>query len=179
LNLFLVRHGRPLVDRVRPAHTWPLDPAYADDVRALRSRLPSSAAWYSSPEPKAVGTALLLTDEPVEVVDDLREHERHTSDWVDDFPSVVRRAFADPATPAYVGWEPLATTRHRVVAAVAGILEVHSVEDVVLVGHGTAWTLLRAALLDEPPDFDWWARLALPDLSHYEVGVGRGDMLVP
>ena len=38
--LYLVRHGRPLIDPARPAHEWPLDPAYADDVRALRPRLP-------------------------------------------------------------------------------------------------------------------------------------------
>ena len=29
--LFLVRHGRPLIDRSRPAHEWELDPAGYDD----------------------------------------------------------------------------------------------------------------------------------------------------
>lgn len=176
MNLFVVRHGRPLIDRMRPAHEWPLDTAYADDVRALRSGLPEHAAWYSSPEPKALATALLLTDEPVEVVDDLREHERRSTDWVDDFEALVRRAFDAPDVPAYDG---LADTRRRVLTAVSGILEVRPAADVVLVGHGTAWTVLRAALTGEPPDLDAWARLAMPDVLQFEAGDGLGDMLVP
>ena len=177
--LFLVRHGRPVIDRAQPAHLWSLDPTYADDVRALRDRLPEHASWYSSPEPKALGTAMLLTDDPVEVVDDLREHDRHSTDWVEDFEAVVRRAFAEPDLPAYDGWEPLADTRRRVVAAVAGILDVHLVGDVVLVGHGTAWTLLIAALTGGQPDLDAWARLAMPDVVACGPVEGLGDMLSP
>ena len=178
--LYLVRHGRPLIDRTRPAHEWPLDPAYADDVRALRPSVPKHAAWCSSPEPKALATARLLTDEPVEVVPDLREHERHTtSDWIDDFESVVRRAFDHPDVSAYDGWEPLADTRRRVMAAVARILDRRADHDVVLVGHGTAWTVLRSALSGEPPDLEWWARLAMPDLAQCNVGDPPGDMLAP
>lgn len=177
--LYLVRHGRPLIDRARPAHEWPLDPAYADDVRALRPRLPEHAAWYSSPEPKALATAQLLTDRPVEVVPDLREHERRTSDWVDDFESVVRRAFDRPDTSAHDGWEPLADTRRRVVAATSAILDRHPDHDVVLVGHGTAWTVLRSALSGEAPDLEWWVRLAMPDLAQCSVDERSGDMLAP
>jgi broad specificity phosphatase PhoE len=173
--LFLVRHGRPVIDRAQPAHLWRLDSSYADDVRALRPRLPDHAAWYSSPEPKALGTALLLTD----VVDDLREHERHSTDWIEDFEVVVRRAFTEPDLPAYDGWEPLADTQRRVVAAVVGILDLHPSGDVVLVGHGTAWTLLVAALTGRPPDLDAWTRLAMPDLLTCGPVEGLGDMLVP
>ena len=175
--LYLVRHGRPAIDRLQPAHEWQLDPAYVEDVRALRHRLPEHADWFSSPEPKAIGTARLLTDEPVEVVPELREHERRTTDWIEDFEPVVRRAFDRPDLSAYDGWEPLAHTRTRVVSAVAGILDQHPGRDVVLVGHGTAWTLLRSALSGEPPDPDWWARLAMPDVVHYPVPHDLGDML--
>jgi broad specificity phosphatase PhoE len=174
--LYLVRHGRPLIDRSRPAQKWALDPAYADDVRALRPRLPQRADWFCSPEPKAVATARLLTDEPVEVVADLHEHERHTADWMEDFEEVVRRAFALPEVPAYDGWEPLADTRRRVVTAVAGILDQHPRRNVVLVGHGTAWTLLKAALSGGPPDLDAWARLAMPDVMEIPEPVGAASM---
>jgi len=177
LSLFLVRHGRPLIDRSRPADQWLLDPAYADDVRALRPRLPDHAAWYASPEPKAIGTAQLLTDDPVEVVADLREHERRTADWMPDFEGVVRRAFEHPDMSAYDGWEPLEDTRRRVVLAVEGILDVNPTRDVVLVGHGTAWTLLRAAIDGEPPDLDAWARLALPDVLECGPVHGVGERL--
>jgi broad specificity phosphatase PhoE len=177
LTLFLVRHGRPLIDRSRPAHEWALDPAYSDDVSALRRRLPGHASWYSSPESKALGTARLLTDQPFEVVDDLREQERRGSDWIENVESVVRRAFAHPDVPAYDGWEPLAATRTRLVEAVRSILEANPASDVVLVGHGTAWTVLDGALTGTAPDADRWARLAMPDLLQYPSVQGPGDML--
>lgn len=179
MTLFLVRHGRPLVDRSQPAHEWHLDPAYDDDVRALRPRLPQPAAWYSSPEPKAYLTARLLTESPIEVVPDLREHERHSADWIDDFERVVRRAFAEPDVPAYDGWEPLARCRGRVVHVVSGILETHRDADVVLVGHGTAWICLVSALRGVPPDLEAWSGLGMPDLLQCEVPDHPGDMLAP
>ncbi|MBL0747367.1 histidine phosphatase family protein [Nocardioides sp. G10] len=148
-----------------PAAEWDLDPAAYDDVWALRSsgRLPARAAWLASPEPKALQTAGLLTDGEVGVVDDLREHQR-SGEWVDDFPAAVRRAFAEPDVPAAVGWEPLTACRDRVTRAVRRILEVHGDDDVVLTGHGTAWTLVVADLTGEPPDLDRWAALAMPDV---------------
>jgi broad specificity phosphatase PhoE len=164
LTVYLVRHGRPQIDRARPAHEWSLDPAYDDDVRALRARLPPTASWYSSPEPKAFMTARLLTDEPIEVVPDLREHERHTTVWLNDFEQVVRRAFEHPEVAACDGWEPLSSCRDRVVRAAQGILATHRGSDVVLVGHGTAWTCLAAALRGGRPDLDLWAAMSLPDL---------------
>jgi broad specificity phosphatase PhoE len=177
--LYLVRHGRPLIDRARPAHEWDLDPAYADDVRALGRRLPAHAAWFSSPEPKALATARLLTDEPVEVIDDLREQERHNTHWIEAFEPLVRRAFEHPEVRAHEGWERLSHTRARVVTAVEGILDQHPGRDVVLVGHGMAWTLVRSAVTGEPPDLDWWAGLSMPDVVECGSGVDEGDMLSP
>ena len=162
-GVWLVRHGRPLVDRSLPAHAWPLDPAYAADVLALRPRLPATALWFCSPEPKALGTARLLTERPVEVVGDLREHER-AAGWIEDFPSAVRRAFDEPDATAAPGWEPLAPCRRRVVAAYDAIRAAHPDSDLVLVGHGTAWTLLTAHLRGEPPDLGAWESLRLPDV---------------
>jgi broad specificity phosphatase PhoE len=166
LTLFLVRHGRPVAEPDRPPHDWELDPAGYDDVWALRTsgRLPRHAAWFSSPEPKALGTAELLTDGEVGVVDALREHIRDSSEWIEDFPAAVRRAFAVPDAVAVPGWESVTACRNRVCAAVDGILAEQGGGDVVLVGHGTAWTLVAAHLTDARPDLDRWARLRLPDL---------------
>lgn len=170
MTLHLVRHGRPQMVPGVPAATWVLDPASYDDVWALRSsgRLPLRAAWFTSPEPKAIQTAGLLTDGEVGVLDDLREHER-SEERVDDFPAAVRRAFAHPAAPAVEGWEPLAACRDRVTRAVRRIREVHGDDDVVLVGHGTAWTLVVADLTGAPPDLERWAALAMPDLITVDV----------
>ena len=166
MALFLVRHGRSAPRPGAPPHLWELDPAGFDDVWALREsgRLPARAAWFCSPEPKAIATAQLLTESDVGVLDDLREHVRLTGDRIDDFAGTVRRAFEHPGLPAYDGWEPLAECRDRVVTAVHRVLDVHAGEDVVLVGHGTAWTVLVAALTGTPPDLDRWESLGTPDL---------------
>jgi broad specificity phosphatase PhoE len=170
MTLHLVRHGRPLITPGVPAAEWDLDPAAYDDVWALRAsgRLPTRAAWLTSPEPKAVQTAQLLTDGDVGVLPDLREHER-TGEWVEDFAGAVRRAFDHPDRPAVDGWEPLDDCRRRVTAAVRGVLEVHAGADVVLVGHGTAWTLVAADLTGQPPDLERWASLAMPDVVRVEA----------
>lgn len=169
MTLFLVRHGRPVIVRDRPAQEWELHPAGYDDVWALRDRLPARAAWYASPEPKALQTAQLLTDSDVGVVDGLREMVRDSTDWIEPFESVVRRAFDAPDQPAHPGWETLAVCRARVLAAVEPILAAHAREDVVLVGHGTAWTVLVAELRGAPPDLDAWRRLSTPDLIVVEL----------
>ncbi|WP_166140352.1 histidine phosphatase family protein [Nocardioides ochotonae] len=164
MTFFLVRHGRPLIDPATPAASWELDPAGFDDVWALRERLPQDdAEWFTSPEPKAVATCQLLTEGDVGILDGLREQERGAV-WVEDLEATVRRAFADPDAPAHPGWEPLAATRERLLAAVRPIRHAHAGTDVVLVGHGTAWTLLAAELTGSAPDLDRWARLGMPDV---------------
>ena len=164
--LYLVRHGRSLPEPGLMPSAWELDPDGFDGIWALREsgRLPERARWFTSPEPKAVATAQLLTDGPVAIVEGLREHVRETGDWIDDFEAVVRRAFADPDTAAYPGWEPLSAARERVVTTVRLLLAEHPLEDLVLVGHGTAWTVLVAALTGRAPDLDRWAVLGMPDV---------------
>lgn len=166
MTLHLVRHGRSLIDPALPAHRWELDPAGFDDVWALResARLPSEARWFTSPEPKAMQTAQLLTDGDVAVVPGLQEHRRDSTTWHEDFVAVVRRAFAEPDQPAAPGWEPLTACRQRVTGAVEGLRELHPDRDLVLVGHGTAWTVVVAALTGEPPDLDRWETLGMPDV---------------
>ncbi|UMG93638.1 histidine phosphatase family protein [Nocardioides sp. TF02-7] len=166
MTLHLVRHGRPLTDPARRPAEWDLDPAGYDDVWALRTsgRLPAAARWFTSPEPKAVQTAQLLTEGEVGVVPGLREHVRDTADRIDDFAGTVRRAFARPEEPAYDGWEPLAACRDRVAGTVRALLAEHPADDLVLVGHGTAWTVLVAELTGAPPDLERWASLRMPDV---------------
>lgn len=169
MTLFLVRHGRPLVDPARPPAEWELDPGGFDDVWALREsgRLPRRAVWFCSPETKAQQTAQLLTEGEVAVVEGLREHGRT---WVPDFLPVVERAFAEPSLPAYDGWEAVDACRARVATAVRGVLGAHPGEDVVLVGHGTAWTVLASELTGASPDLARWRALAFPDVIVVEVG---------
>jgi len=169
VTLHLVRHGRPVVHPGVPPHEWELDPAGYDDVWALREsgRLPGVAAWFSSPEPKALGTAQLLTDTEIGVVEELREHERGVTPWCDDLQewrSIVASVFTAPEQPALPGWEPLSRTAARLIPAVRRIVTAHGDDDVVLVGHGTAWTLLVAELTGAPADLARWDTLAMPDV---------------
>ena len=166
-GLYLVRHGRPVVDPSTAAHSWGLDPdGGADiDVLARSGRLPEQATWFTSPEPKAAGTAQRLRGRPVAVVGALAEHRREPR-WFgepEQFRAAVRRAFDDPVASAVPGWEPLVHTRDRLLPAVRRILADHP-DDVVLVGHGTAWTLLASELTGKPPDLAAWEALAMPDL---------------
>lgn len=165
MTLHLVRHGRPLIEPQRPAAEWDLDPVGFDDIWALREsdRLPRRPSWFCSPEPKAQQTAQLLTDGEVGIIDDLREHQR-AAGMLDDFRERVRAAFAEPDQSAAPGWEPLSALGARLVPAVRRILDVHGDDDVVLVGHGTAWTLLVAELTGQEPDLVRWDSLGMPDV---------------
>lgn len=167
-GLFLVRHGRPVIDPTTPAHTWELDPAgYADiDALAASGRLPEDAAWFSSPEPKILATARRLTDAPVEAVPGLTEHCRGVHWFADpaEFRAAVARAFEDPEASAVPEWEPLTRTRARLVPAVRRILAAQPDRDVVLAGGGTAWTMLVSELTGAAPDLEAWASLRMPDL---------------
>jgi broad specificity phosphatase PhoE len=171
--LYLVRHGRPILDTTVPASTWVLDPEHEFLVEELAARAPwaDDAVWFTSPEPKAMRTAFLLAEREVPVVEDLREHDRGATGWVPDFAGALRGAFASPHSEARPGWEPIVRTRSRVVAAVRQILAEHPGRDVVLVGHGTAWTLLAAELTGAEPDLERWGRLAMPDV----ITVGSPD----
>lgn len=168
--LYLVRHGRPILDKAVPASAWVLDQEheYLVEELAAHAPWPDDAVWYTSPEPKAARTAFLLAKREVPMVVDLREHDRGGSGWVPDFAGVVREAFTSPHAVARPGWEPIVRTRSRVVAAVRKILAEHPGRDVVLVGHGTAWTLLAAELTGTEPDLERWGSLAMPDVITLE-----------
>jgi broad specificity phosphatase PhoE len=171
-RLVLVRHGRPATDPAVPPSRWELAREAADEIRAIAPVGDPSAAWYSSPEPKALATAAILGPDHVEVVADLREAER-TAAWFDDaqdFRAAVRRWFQHPDEPGRSGWETPASCRDRVTAAVRGLL--NPSRATVLVGHGTAWTLLVAELTGDAPDLDAWAAMPLPAVAELDVAPG-------
>ncbi|ROP43728.1 histidine phosphatase family protein [Pseudokineococcus lusitanus] len=168
VTLHLVRHGAPLVDPAQAPSSWSLDPSKVDAVHALRDAgvLPPGARWVSSAEPKARETAALLTDEPVGTDADLREQARPAG-WLDDYAVRIHRSLVALEHPSAPGWETGESTRERVVTAALTHLDAAGADghrDLVLVGHGTAWTLLVAALTGRPVDLYAWERLTLPDV---------------
>jgi broad specificity phosphatase PhoE len=180
-TLHLIRHGRVVPDPARPAAEWSLHPDVEPELAALRHSgvLPTYARWFSSPEPKAFGTARALTDTSIGFVDGLREMSRPAQPWLgsEDWSALVRRSVDQPDVPAAPGWECASATSQRVVGAVRRILDSCPDDDVVLVGHGTAWTLVVAALTAQPPDLDAWERLHMPDHCALEVGDGTARVV--
>ena len=181
--LHLVRHGRPAIESTQPAKLWRLRHDAVDDIHLLREAgvlPPREAMWFSSPEPKAVETAALLHPRAAQMIEGLREAERGPG-WLGagDFVSAVRRSFATEEVPAAAAWEPVVETRRRVVeAAASAIAQARRAEDgtdVVLVGHGTAWTLLVADLTCSPPDLARWEQMTMPD--HCSVDPEAGTIL--
>ena len=164
-RLWLVRHGPPAIDTSAPASTWPLSAVGVAAVEAARESwsLPVDPPWVSSPEPKAHQTAQVLRGAEVATIDDLREAERPAR-WNDDaeHSRLVERSMAEPERPVAPEWEPAGRTRERVVSAVRAVLAAGPTE-VVLVGHGTAWTLLVADLTGCPPDLVGWRAMRFPD----------------
>jgi broad specificity phosphatase PhoE len=164
--LHLIRHGRPVVDPMTRGPEWELDPTRVAEIHILGEALPATArraAWFSSDERKAVATAELLTDLAVLPVPGLREAGR--SSFLPDrtvFIEAVTRGLQHPATAALPGWEPLEQTRLRVAAAAAAVVT-QAEGDVVLVGHGTAWTLLVSDLLGQSRPLRV-TPMAMPDL---------------
>jgi broad specificity phosphatase PhoE len=175
--LHLVRHGPPLVDPSVPAHAWALDASRTGQVQALAECgvLPEQARWCSSDEPKALQTAQLLAgDAAVEPVPALREQARPAG-WVDDYAVRIHRSLVRPDEPPAAGWETAGSTRARVVEAVRILLK-ETPGDLVLVGHGTAWTLAVSELTGAPVDLAAWERLLLPDHCCLD---GTGHVLSP
>lgn len=136
--------------------------------RVLQRRAPS-AAWHSSDEPKAIATAQLLTTRSVCTWPALRE--AHRLGWFathQEFQAAVLDAFNKPAQSARTGWEPLDRTRARISAAVAELIDREG-DQLVLVGHGTAWTLLVSEITGCAADLAMWKGLRAPDLCTVDL----------
>ena len=91
-----------------------------------------------------------------------------------DFHAAVRRAVDAPDEPAVAEWEPLSATRERLMPAVRRILDNDPDQEVVLAGHGTAWTLLVSELTGRPADLHAWAALRMPDVWTLTRSGGSG-----
>lgn len=173
MALHLVRHGPPLIQPGRAASTWQLDAsscgAEMQRLRCVLGQRAAAAVWLSSDEPKALATAHLLTPNTVTTWPALRE--AHRSDWFathEAFRAAVLDAFDDPTRPGRPGWESLDGTRQRISTAVAELVD-HGGDELVLVGHGTAWTLLIAEITGRRPDLTAWTKLRTPDLCTVQL----------
>jgi broad specificity phosphatase PhoE len=168
VDVHLVRHARSEPTPGHPASDWGLAPDAGVGVAALKAAdvVPAGALWACSDEPKAVATARLLGGVDVRCEPALREAARDAT-WLapDEWARLVLASFAEPDVSARGGWEPLTQTRARGVRATQSVVADARAagRDVVLVGHGTAWTLLVAAMTGRSPDVHAWQNMRMPD----------------
>lgn len=144
-SLILVRHGKTVADPGLPASQWPLQDA--DTCRTLGRLLPDRPV-ITSPEPKAVGTALAFGRE-FSIDDRLREVTRPWTAAASEFEaSVADYLHGKPIEE----WEPQADAVQRFAAAASGIV----------VSHGTVISLYLGAVSNTDP-FEFWQKLKMPD----------------
>jgi broad specificity phosphatase PhoE len=167
-HLILIKHSLPALDPAAPAPEWCLSEEGRRRAELLARRLEglAPAVIASSPEPKAIATASLLGAHhhlPVQVVGDLREHERRRTAYLGDqaFQDAVIAALRHP-DELVLGEETTGAARHRFTAAVTGLLTTTPPErTLALVTHGTVLALYVAAATGVDV-VALWRRLGLP-----------------
>jgi len=161
-----VRHSVPDIRRDVPAAAWRLSDAGVARATALARRLdPGSArVVHSSEEPKAVETARALAAAwacDVRTVRGLQEHERPVAQMLtrEAFEARIRDLFARPGELVF-GAETAEHARRRFTMAVMRAVAA-SLDDVIVVSHGTVMTLFVAEAAGVEP-FAFWRKLDLP-----------------
>jgi broad specificity phosphatase PhoE len=181
VTLHLIRHGVPDVDAAKSPGNWDLAASASADVHLLRASgiLPPSPStvWAASAERKALQTAQLLTSSDILIVDDLHETRRTWQPDPNAFQNTMESSFSSPFISAAPGWEPFASATQRLRRATIRIVERARSGDVVLVGHGTAWTLLASALTATTPTFELWQTMTQPD--HCAIDIRNQAMISP
>lgn len=165
--LFLVRHAATLNNVARPPRIQGVaaNDGLSDIGREQAQRTahflanqPVVAA-YSSPLARALETAQIIAAPHglnVESLPSLREvdvgrWEGRT--WVDierEEPDAYQRFLSDPATSGYAGGENLTEVRDRVLPAVQELLQRHTGEVILAVGHNVVNRVLLATWLQVP-----------------------------
>lgn len=175
MRLYLVRHAAPAVGGPEsPAVHWHLSP----EGRAAADALAGAPYWselsvlYTSPEPKALGTAQRIAARhglPIRVERDLREVEGRS--WANEgYEDLARRYLAGED----VGWEAKAAVLTRVRSCIDRIVKRGEGSDAAVVSHGLALTVLLAdrLALDGSAAHELWSRMRLPDVAVLDTETG-------
>ena len=155
--VLFVRHAAVDLDLDSPASTWRLSEEGRIAAAELATRLAPVRRVLTSPEPKAVDTAVPLAEAsgvPLEFDERLREVERAANVADHDEHRAAVRAYlsGDPIE----GWEDAAVARDRFAAVLQGI------DDGAVVTHGTVLALFLGY------DFRRWEQIALPDVIEWQ-----------
>jgi broad specificity phosphatase PhoE len=166
--LVLIKHALPNIDPQRPASEWTLSLKGQVASQALAAHLDEwpPAVVVASEEPKASETGRLLAEArklPFVTAPGLHEQDRSQEPFEPDpdhFSQHIAHFFANPDEHVY-GAESADDAYERFSAAVAGIMEQHTGQNVAIVAHGTVISLFASRRAGLEP-FDLWRRLGLP-----------------
>lgn len=170
-KLFLIRHSQSEVIPGVPPRLWPLTTQGREGAQQLAQHLVGDdqpVRLYASPERKAQETAQPIghhLDLPIEIVTDLREHEREHSPFLDkDAWEQTLSAFFSRPTELIFGEESAHQALQRFKAAVETMVTHAPQGNMVLVTHGTVLTLFVASHNPQIDALAFWRSLRLPDL---------------
>jgi len=185
-TVYLVRHATPAIQPDRPARAWTLSERGVTEAQALASRAETWGveAVYSSSEPKARGTALIIGDalglsvNVVAAFDELMMPE-----WIknaDEFNEAVRAVLTGSDDGGSPKLEPLLDPRRPERASAAAKRFAEGIEIVaggampaIVVSHGRILTayLSYYAAIDEP--FEYWRSIPMPGWAAIDLDSGR------
>lgn len=175
LNLLLIRHSEPVVDPEIPPSQWKLSDRGVQRAGLLAEYLADRGinALYSSGESKAVQTAEIVgtsTGLPVDVVHDLREHDRGNTTIIgaEKWRSLVIESIRKQDEHIY-GFEPVGNARMRFGNAVERLMKPFQNDNrtVAVVAHGTVISTFVAELFEIDP-IPIWESLGLPGMVEIE-----------
>ena len=152
-TVYFIRHAQTKVDENLPISKWPLTPEGSTKAKELASlgEFFGAQALYSSPEPKALQTAMPFAEKlnlGVQLVQDLRELERDAGGFMakDAFEETVVQALTRRDISAH-DWETADSALERFSGAIGSIEAVNEGKRIIIVGHGLTINLYFAKLL--------------------------------
>jgi broad specificity phosphatase PhoE len=166
-NFILVKHSLPDISPQIPANEWHLSDEGLQRCQILAEKLSpySPDLIYSSPEPKAIETASIVSKKlslDIDIALDLHEHRRQTVKLMDQkvFEDSVANFFSYPNDLVF-GEETAAQALERFSACIHSLIINNPAETLVFVTHGTVITLFIAEKCGLKP-FPLWKKLGLP-----------------
>lgn len=176
--VYFIRHASPTIQPNVPSEEWALSERGIDEARRLAK---VAATWglhaiYSSTEPKAQATALIVGDAagvPVHAVDGLQE--LHFDRWVpnaDEFAEMIRAIFEQPALSVH-GAERAAAAAARFASAVT-LLDDQEFP-AAIVSHGRILTAYLSQLLHLDDPFAFWRSIPMPGWVRVDLDDAQGD----
>lgn len=181
-RIYFIRHATPAVQPNVPAPEWPLADRGIEEARALgvTAQQWDLKALYSSTEPKAQSTALLIGDAvglPVNVVEGLEETRL---DWwinnSDEFGEAVRQILEEPKM-SLRGAERAEAAATRFASAIRLIEQ--GPFPAAVVTHGRVLTAWLAQTLGLEDPFAVWRSIPMPGWTTLDLDDMRPAALAP